>query len=62
MEGGWSVPAGQQVEVEEHEEIVERVAAIVFSPDGRMLASGGHDAKLILWDIATRSKLATWEG
>ena len=31
-----------------------------FSPDGTILASGGHGIKL--WDVATRTKIATLEG
>jgi WD40 repeat protein len=36
------------------------VLDFAFSPDGTKLASGGHDAKLVLWDVVTRTQLASW--
>lgn len=38
------------------------VAAVDFSPDASLLASGGVDQKVILWDVAARGRVATLSG
>jgi WD40 repeat protein len=38
------------------------VAAVAISPDGRTLASGGQDHKVILNGIATNTRLGVLEG
>ncbi len=38
------------------------VLAVVFSPDGTYVASGGQDNTIIVWDVNTRTATATLEG
>lgn len=54
----WHTADGSLVWENEHESEVE---CVVFSPDGKRIASGGEDFYVRIWDIETGKQLAAWE-
>lgn len=55
----WDAINGQELQSLRH---VTDVNGIAFSPDGLLLASGGADRAVRLWDVVTGLKLLTLEG
>lgn len=59
-----------QLQLLEHDKQVLRflgghtnvVEAAAFSPDGKLLATGSPDGRILLWDVATGSRIATLPG
>jgi WD40 repeat protein len=54
----WSTADGSLVWENEHESEVE---CVVFSPDGKRIATGGEDFMVRVWDTETGRQLASWE-
>ncbi|MBI1916712.1 MAG: hypothetical protein HYS12_18560 [Planctomycetes bacterium] len=49
----WEVATGRQVRRFIRTTLATRIKAIAFSPDGKLLATGGEDLTLKLWNIGT---------
>lgn len=54
----WNTTDGTLLWENEHESEVE---CVVFSPDGKRIASGGEDFMVRIWDVKTGKQLAAWE-
>ncbi|MGD1892303.1 MAG: WD40 repeat domain-containing protein [Cyclobacteriaceae bacterium] len=54
----WRVADGALLWENEHESEVE---CVVFSPDGKRIATGGEDYYVRVWEVETGKELAQWE-
>jgi RNA polymerase sigma factor (sigma-70 family) len=50
----WDLATGQSHELEGH---TGGVTSLAYAPDGSVVATGGHDGTICLWDTATRKRL-----
>ena len=55
----WEISPHHIATLEEH---AREISSVVFSPDGKILASGSYDNTVKLWDVATGASLSTLEG
>ncbi len=56
----WYARTGEHVE--HFVDHIDYVQTVVFSPDGKLIASGGYDSRLRLWDANTGYHIATLRG
>ena len=56
----WYARTGEHLENLVHH--IDSVRTVVFSPDGKLLASGGYDSRLRLWSANTGDHIATLRG
>jgi WD40 repeat protein len=60
--GLWDVATGQRRAVEFRNPHAKGISAVAFAPGGSLLATGGHDATVKLWDVPTGRELARLVG
>jgi len=53
----WEIPLGKLVATLRGH--VQGVASVAFTPDGKTLATGSHDRRVKLWNVATQQEMAT---
>ncbi len=51
----WNVPSGQEISTLTGH--TDPINSVVYSPDGKTLASAGYDGTILLWDVSSRDAL-----
>ncbi len=60
--GIWLYDAQTEQEIDLLTDHVRGVRSCMYSPDGTILAGGGMDGTLLLWDVSTRQLITTFKG
>ena len=55
----WQIPSGEHVKTLTSPSIREKINALTFSPDDSLLASGGNDDVILLWNLDNLEQLGT---
>jgi WD40 repeat protein len=56
----WDITTGSELATFEDQTVA--ISAVVFSPDGHLLASGDDNGEIKLWAVESRTQLATLQG
>ena len=60
--GIWLYDAQTEQEIDLLTDHVRGIRSCMYSPDGTILAGGGMDGTILLWDVSTRQLITTFKG
>ena len=54
----WEVSSGELIaDFKGHK---DKISTVSFSPDGKLLASGGADTTIVIWDVLLKKEIRSW--